>query len=66
VEHFDFEAVTQDVWSHLHSWYSADHIIVRLIKRDRFNPKRMYLDLYPGKKSIRLMVSEDSMSEEDL
>ena len=49
VEHFDFEAVSQEVWTHLHSWYSADHTIIRLVKRDRFNLKRTFLDLYPGK-----------------
>jgi hypothetical protein len=48
VEHFDYEVVSLEVWSHLYSWYSADWCISRLIKRDKVNNYKVYLDLYPG------------------
>ena len=42
--------VPKDVWTHLYSWYSADYVIFRHLKREeRYlgeNPKYV-LDLYP-------------------
>ena len=49
VEHFDFVALSGEVWKYLYSWYSADHIVVRFLKRDKTNKKAYYLDLYPEK-----------------
>jgi hypothetical protein len=58
IEHFDYEVVSADVWSHFYSWYSADQSIPRFLRRDRFSGAKMalYLDLYPGKHS-RLKIS---------
>jgi hypothetical protein len=36
-EHYDFEALYPNVWSHLYSWYSADFCIARYLKLDAFN-----------------------------
>jgi hypothetical protein len=48
VEHFDFVAVSAEVWKHIYSWYSADWSIVRYLKVDNTSLK-LYLDIYPGK-----------------
>lgn len=37
IEHFDYEAVSPDVWRHIYSWYSADWCIMRYIISDRVN-----------------------------
>lgn len=47
VEHFDFEAVSPNVWRFLYSWYSADWCIMRFVKRDKVNSFGVVLDLYP-------------------
>ena len=31
--HFDYETVSKEVWTHLYSWYSADYVIYRHLKR---------------------------------
>jgi hypothetical protein len=51
IEHFDYEVVSQEVWYHLYSWYSADYCLFRWVQRDRFNNNTRKLELYPGKKS---------------
>lgn len=56
IEHYDYEAVSQQVWTHLYSWYSADWCISREIKRDKFNSTKIYLDLYP----------EDNLDESEM
>ncbi|CDW81945.1 ubiquitin carboxyl-terminal hydrolase [Stylonychia lemnae] len=48
IEHFDYEVVSQLIWNHLYSWYSADWCISRVIKADKYNNHKIYLDLYPG------------------
>ena len=48
MEHFDFIAVSAEVWMHLYSWYSSDWTVARFMKRDRANKKSYYLDLYPN------------------
>ena len=48
VDHFDYEAVSQPVWSHLYSWYSADYCVFRYMRKDRLSQCRLALDLYPG------------------
>ena len=30
---FDYVYVTKEVWQHLYSWYSADYVIFRHLKR---------------------------------
>jgi len=47
IEHFDYEAVTKDVWLRLNSWFSCDFAVCRLIRRDDLNRTRVFLDLYP-------------------
>lgn len=54
IEHFDYEAVSPDVWKHLYSWYSTDWCIMRYIKKDRVNRYALVLDLYPEKKSMQI------------
>ena len=58
VEHFDFMAVSCEVWKHLYSWYSADWTIMRFLKRDKTNKKAYYLDLYPEKTAVNKYMIE--------
>jgi len=37
IEHFDYEAISPEVWKYLYSWYSADWCILRYLKKDRIN-----------------------------
>lgn len=37
IEHFDFEAVSVEVWRHIYSWYSADWCIMRYLVKDKVN-----------------------------
>lgn len=53
VEHFDFVVVSCEIWKHLYAWYSADQPIVRFLKRDQFNKKSYFLDLYPLKSHLQ-------------
>ena len=46
IEHHDFEAVTEEIWSHLVTWYGCDINIERLIKYDN-ESDACILDLYP-------------------
>jgi hypothetical protein len=32
MEHYDYEAVSYDVWKYLYAWYSADWSIARFLK----------------------------------
>mmetsp|Transcript_21511 Transcript_21511/g.20670 ORF Transcript_21511/g.20670 Transcript_21511/m.20670 type:complete len:142 (-) Transcript_21511:24-449(-) len=59
IEHFDYESLTEEVWKHLYSWYSADYCIMRLLKRDKVNKKQYYLDLYPVMNAMTEEESED-------
>jgi hypothetical protein len=58
VEHFDYEAISTDIWTHLYSWYSADYCVSRIIKKDKFNNYKIFLDLYPGifKNSFKILL----------
>ena len=51
IEHFDYEAVTPEVWRHLYSWYSADWCIMRYVRKDFANKNGVFLDLYPESRS---------------
>lgn len=47
---FDYVYVTKEVWQHLYSWYSADYVIFRHLKRQErhLGSKAKYvLELYP-------------------
>ena len=37
IEHFDYEAVSVEVWRHLKAWYECDVVLLRFIKRDNVN-----------------------------
>lgn len=52
-----------EVWKYLYSWYSADHIIVRFLKRDKTNKKAYFLDLYPDKYRLNGELFEEKESE---
>ena len=64
IEHFDFEAVSPEVWRHIYSWYSADWCILRHIKKDNVNKFCVILDLYPEKKCIDLNAEADDHDDE--
>ena len=51
IEHFDYEAVSVEVWRHLKAWYECDVNLLRFIKRDNVNRNQVYLDLYPEKRA---------------
>ena len=65
IEHFDFEAVSPNVWKYIYSWYSADWCIMRQLRRDRVNFCGVVLDLYPENSLIQpgqvLQSDEDSI-----
>lgn len=64
IEHFDFVAVSAEVWKHMYSWYSSDWTVVRFVKRDRTNKKSYYLDLYP-ERNIYQFDKESEICESD-
>ena len=43
LEHYDYVAVSRDVWKCLFAWYGCDWSIIKELK---LNQKRLYLDLY--------------------
>lgn len=45
MEHYDYEAVNQEVWKYLFAWYCSDWSIQRSLKSHQ---GKMYLNLYPG------------------
>ena len=47
LEHYDFEALSSSMWRYLKSWYGCDVAVTRLLIRDRSNPTKYVLDLYP-------------------
>lgn len=48
IEHFDFEAISTQVWRHLYAWYSSDWCILRYLRLDSSNkPNGVMIDLYP-------------------
>jgi len=49
LEHHDYEAVSKNVFRYLKKWYGVDHEIVRFLKKDPLDDKKLYLDLYPEK-----------------
>ncbi|TNV82814.1 hypothetical protein FGO68_gene5812 [Halteria grandinella] len=59
IEHFDYEVVSQELWTHLQSWYGADYVIPRKMRRgeviDGGFKRKMYIELYPGKLLLALM-----------
>jgi len=63
MEPFDFVSVSCEVWSHLYSWYSADHTLVRFMKRDRLKRRNFILDLYPPKEKYRGKFDDERESE---
>jgi hypothetical protein len=46
IEHHDYEAVSQNLWKYISSWYSFDYVISRYLSYDG-NTDKTYLDLYP-------------------
>ena len=56
IEHFDYEVVSEEVWNHFYSWYSADWCISRYIKNDKYNDYKIYLDMYPGNHQLLLLL----------
>jgi hypothetical protein len=52
IEHFDYVAVTPDVWAFLRAWYDFDFSLLRYIKRDKMNPDKLQLVLYPERKLV--------------
>ena len=50
IEHFDFEAVSLDIWRFFKSWYDSDLALLRFIKPDKVNRNSLFLDLYPEKR----------------
>lgn len=50
IEHFDYQAVSNDVWTYLKAWYDCDFPILRYVKRDLVNHEQLYLEVYPEKR----------------
>ena len=50
IEHFDFEAVSIEMWRYFKSWYDCDLSLLRYIKPDKVNRNQLFLDLYPEKR----------------
>lgn len=50
MEHYDYEAVSQTVFSCLKLWYDIDYEIARFLRYDpaQDTDNCLYLDLYPG------------------
>lgn len=46
IEHYDFEAVSVEIWKHLAAWYTFDVAIPRFIGYD-LRSEKVFLDLYP-------------------
>lgn len=46
IEHYDYEAVSSDIWKHLASWYGYDYQVPRFLSYDARNEKT-HLELYP-------------------
>ena len=49
LEHHDYEAVSKNVFRYLKKWYGVDYEIVRFLKRDPLDDKKLCLELYPEK-----------------
>ena len=64
VEHFDYEAVSPEVWKYLYSWYSSDWCIMRYLRRDKLNAYGLVLDMYPEKYLELLDPEEDGIEVE--
>ena len=45
IEHHNFVALPPLIWKHIYSWYDADWLIVRFLRRD--SAQGVILDLYP-------------------
>ena len=48
VQHFDFEAVSNEIWEYLKAWYGCDFPLFRFIKKEKVSNK-LFLELYPEK-----------------
>ena len=48
LQHHDYEAVSEKIYSCFKDWYGVDHDIKRILKVDPANKKKLVLDLYPG------------------
>ena len=49
IEHFDYEAVNQEIWQYFKAWYGTDLQVLRFIKCDNVNRNQLFLELYPEK-----------------
>jgi hypothetical protein len=48
MEHHDYEALPRSVFRHLKKWYNVDYEIIRFLKIDPLDEKKLALDLYDG------------------
>ena len=48
MEHHDYEALPRSVFRNLKKWYTTDHEIIRFLKIDPLDDKKLILDLYEG------------------
>jgi predicted nuclease of restriction endonuclease-like (RecB) superfamily len=55
LEHYDFEAINEEVFQNLKLWYGVDFEIVRNLKKDPTQKNRLYIDLYPGNR-IKFLI----------
>lgn len=58
LEHHDYETVSKNIFRYLKKWYGVDYEIVRLLKKDPLDEKKVYLDLYPEKHYVSKNVSK--------
>ena len=50
LEHHNYEALPKSIFRYLKKWYGVDYEIVRFLKKDPIDDKKLYLELYPEKK----------------
>ncbi len=47
MEHHDYEAINQEMWRYLSSWYGHDTAVCRFLQYDP-RTEKTFLDLYPN------------------
>lgn len=48
MEHHDYEALPRSIFKHLKKWYGVDYEIIRFLKVDILDEKKLSLELYEG------------------
>jgi len=48
MEHHDYEALPRSIFRYLKKWYGVDYEIIRFLKVDPLEEKKLALDLYDG------------------